>query len=60
MEAFSESMAIVNRVNQMIDQAFIIPSVLDDLKNIKLDLLIASNVSESTTVATQRLSIAIG
>jgi hypothetical protein len=60
MEAFSESMAIVNRVNQMIDQAFIVPSVLDDLKNINLDRLTSSNVSESTSAATQRLSIAIG
>lgn len=60
MEAFSESMAIVNRVNQMIDQAFIIPSVLDELKNIKLDNLNASNVSESISDATQRLSNAIG
>jgi hypothetical protein len=60
MEAFSESMAIVNRVNQMIDQAFIVPSVLDDLKNINLDRLTSSNVSESTSTATQRLSIAIG
>jgi hypothetical protein len=60
MEAFSESMAIVNRVNQMIDQAFIVPSVLDDLKNINLDRLTSSNVSESTSTATQRLSFAIG
>ena len=60
MEAFSESMAIVNRVNQMIDQAFIIPSILDDLKNINLDRLTLSNASVSISAATQRLSIAIG
>ena len=60
MEAFSESMAIVNRVNQMIDQAFIVPSVLDDLKNINLNRLTVSNASESSSAATQRLSIAIG
>jgi hypothetical protein len=39
MEAFSESMAIVNRVNQMMDQAFIIPNVIDDLANIGLSQL---------------------
>ena len=60
MEAFSESMAIVNRVNQMIDQAFIVPSILDDLKNINLDRLTLSNASVSISAATQRLSIAIG
>ena len=60
MGAFSENMAIVNRVNQMMDKAFILPSVLDDLKNIKMDKLNSSNVSESISAAVQRLSTAIG
>lgn len=39
MEAFSESMAMVKRINQMIDQALQIPNVLNDLANIGLSQL---------------------
>jgi hypothetical protein len=58
MEAFSESMAIVNRINQMVDQALIAPTVLDDLSNIESSKLSAK--SAPATEATQRLSNAIG
>ena len=60
MGAFSERMAIVSRVNQMMDKAFVVPSVLDDLKNIKMDKLSSSNVSDSVRTAVQRLSTSIG
>jgi hypothetical protein len=60
MGAFSERMAIVNRVNQMMDKAFVVPSVLDDLKNIKMDKLSSPNVSDSVRTAVQRLSTSIG
>jgi hypothetical protein len=39
MEAFSESMALVKRINQMIDQAMQIPNILNDLANIGLSQL---------------------
>lgn len=39
MDAFSESMAMVKRINQMIDQALQIPNILNDLANIGLSQL---------------------
>lgn len=39
IEAFSESMAMVKRINQMIDQALQIPNILNDLANIGLSQL---------------------